>query len=69
MIRLRAAILTRYNSALSHGKMLHLANAVLMYLTKVRLDSRFAAFQVFLEMPKLVKSERRLPNGLQRALI
>jgi hypothetical protein len=58
MAQLRSTILTHYTSAWSHGKMLNFANAFLKYLTKVRLDARYSAFEIFLEMPKLLKERK-----------
>ncbi|MGZ4920271.1 MAG: hypothetical protein ACXV6L_08720 [Halobacteriota archaeon] len=55
MKRLRTETLKRYRSPESHGKTLAFAKAFLKYLTKTRLDTRYAVFEVFLEMPKTVK--------------
>ena len=38
--------------------MLNFANAFLKYLTKIRLDARYSGFQIFLEMPKLLKERK-----------
>ncbi|MGZ7112149.1 MAG: hypothetical protein ACXVIU_12700 [Halobacteriota archaeon] len=55
MGRLRSTILTRYRSQWSHGKTLGFVRAFLRYLTRVRLDSRYSIFEIFLEKPKRVK--------------
>jgi len=53
--RLRTTTLTQYSSVWSHAKTLSFAKAFLRFLTKLRLDSRYIAFELFLEMPKLIK--------------
>ncbi|MGZ4934619.1 MAG: hypothetical protein ACXV49_09015 [Halobacteriota archaeon] len=55
MERLREETLTRYQSTWSHGKAFAFAKAFLVYLTKTRFDTRYHAFDVFLERPKTVK--------------
>jgi hypothetical protein len=55
MERLRATTLTQYSSVWSHAKTLSFAKAFLKYLTKIRLDTRYCAFELFLEMPKRIK--------------
>ncbi|MGZ4921766.1 MAG: hypothetical protein ACXV3U_06195 [Halobacteriota archaeon] len=59
IVRLRTETLKRYRSSWSHGKTLAFAKAFLKHLTKTRLDSRYAAFAVFLEMPKTVRFGKR----------
>ncbi|MGZ4924338.1 MAG: hypothetical protein ACXV5H_10365 [Halobacteriota archaeon] len=60
--RLRTETLGRYCSAWSHGKMLAFAKSFLKYLTKIRLDTRYSAFEVFLEMPKAVKIRKAITS-------
>ena len=55
MGRLRTSTLRQYSSVWSHAKTLSFAKAFLKYLTKMRLDTRYGAFELFLEMPKLIK--------------
>ena len=52
---LRAETLQRYHCSTSHRKILSFAKSFLSYLTKIRLDTRYLAFGIFLEMPKAVK--------------
>ena len=60
MERLRSAILWHYSSDWSYGKTLSFAKAFLKYLTKVRLDSRYSTFEVFLGVPKQVKARKAI---------
>ncbi len=53
--QLRAETLQRYHCSTSHSKILSLAKSFLAYLTKIRLDTRYHAFGIFLQMPKAVK--------------
>ena len=45
-------------------KMLSFAKAFLKYLTKMRLDSRYCAFELFLEMPKLIKKRMAVTSRI-----
>jgi len=53
-----------YSSRWSHGKTLSLAKAFLKYLTKMRLDTRYIAFELFLEMPKLIKKRMAVTSRI-----
>ncbi|MGZ4920238.1 MAG: hypothetical protein ACXV6L_08540 [Halobacteriota archaeon] len=64
MERVRSATLTYYTSDWSHGKTLAFAKSFLKYLTKTRLDTRYAAFDVFLEMPKAVKTRKAITSRI-----
>ncbi|MGZ4882855.1 MAG: hypothetical protein ACXVI0_10720 [Halobacteriota archaeon] len=58
MQRVRAATFTRYTCEWSHRKTLNFTRSFLKYLTKTRLDTRYAAFEVFLEMSKTIKARK-----------
>jgi integrase len=62
--RLRRTTLQRYSSSWSHGKILAFAKAFLKYLTKIRLDTRYCAFELFLEMPKLLKKRMAITSRI-----
>ena len=64
MGRLRTATLTQYSSVWSHAKTLSFAKAFLKYLTKMRLDTRYSAFELFLEMPKLIKTRMAVTSRI-----
>jgi hypothetical protein len=64
MERLRTTTLTQYSSVWSHAKTLSFAKAFLKYLTKMRLDTRYGAFELFLEMPKLVKTRMAVTSRI-----
>jgi integrase len=64
MERLRVTTLAKYSSAWSHSKTLSFVKAFLKYLTKMRLDTRYLAFEVFLEMPKKVKTRKAVTSRI-----
>ncbi|MGB9372432.1 MAG: hypothetical protein WCB79_10955 [Halobacteriota archaeon] len=64
MGRLRASTLAQYSSVWSYAKTLSFAKAFLKYLTKMRLDTRYCAFELFLEMPKLLKKRMAVTSRI-----
>jgi len=62
MDMLRQSVLNKYQSEDSKGKMLAFAKAFLTYLTKMKLDTRYHAFEVFLEMPKALKKRKDITS-------
>ncbi|MGZ4924337.1 MAG: hypothetical protein ACXV5H_10360 [Halobacteriota archaeon] len=60
----RLFVLTKYDSTWSHGKTLCFGKAFLSYLTKVHLDVRFKGFQLFLDLPKTVKVQKRVTTRI-----
>jgi integrase len=62
--RLRSYTLERYQSTWSKGKTLAFAKAFLAYLTQTRLDTRYQAFNIFLELPKAVKERKNVTNRI-----
>ncbi len=61
---LRLFVLNKYQSEWSHNKVLSFAKAFLKSLTKVRLDTRYYAFEVFLERPRAVKNRNNVTNRI-----
>ncbi|HXY87386.1 MAG TPA: hypothetical protein VEG44_03005, partial [Candidatus Acidoferrales bacterium] len=57
-------ILAKYNSYWSHGKQLSFAKAFLKYLTRIKLDNRYYAFEVFLDRPKTLKERKRVTSRI-----
>ncbi|MGZ4944282.1 MAG: hypothetical protein ACXV6K_08400, partial [Halobacteriota archaeon] len=61
---LRLFVLNRYRSEDSHIKVLSFAKAFLKFLTKTRLDTRYYAFEVFLERPRTVKTRNNVTSRI-----
>jgi len=64
MDTLHQSILRKYASEDSKSKMLAFAKTFLKYLTKIKLDTRYHAFDVFLEMPKVLKNQKRVTSRI-----
>ena len=64
MDRLRSYALEKYKSVWSKSKTLAFAKAFLAYLTKTRLDTRYQAFNLFLDLPKVVKERKSVTNRI-----
>jgi hypothetical protein len=60
----REYVLSKYTGIYSKRKMLSFAKAFLRYLTKMRLDTRYKEFDLFLEMPKTVKESKRITERI-----
>jgi integrase len=57
-------VLTKYTGIYSRRKMLNFAKAFLHYLTKMRLDTRYKEFNLFLEMPRAVKESKQITQRI-----
>ncbi|MGZ4852505.1 MAG: hypothetical protein ACXV3D_04880 [Halobacteriota archaeon] len=57
-------MLKRYRNEYSHIKVFSFAKAFLKFLTKARLDTRYYAFEVFLERPRAVKTRNNVTNRI-----
>ena len=64
MDKLRQFTLRKYKSGWAHSKTLAFAKVSLKYLARVRLGTRYQAFELFLEMPKVVKARKRVTNRI-----
>jgi hypothetical protein len=64
MDQLRQFALSRYQSWWARNKTLAFAKAFLKYLTRVPLDTRYQTFELFLEMPKVVRARKRVTNRI-----
>jgi hypothetical protein len=63
---LRKFVVTKYQCEFAIGKALNFAKAFLKYLTKTHLDTRYQAFEIFLQKPRTFQSRRTLLRGLSR---
>lgn len=57
-------VLAKYRSQDSHVKDLGFAKAFLKCLTKTRLDTRYYAFELFLERPRAIKERKDVTNRI-----
>ena len=62
--RFRITILTKYKSEWSYAKTLSFAQSFLKYLTRIRLDTRYYAFCMFLDRPKCVKARKAVTSRI-----
>jgi integrase len=60
----RTATFKKYWSEWSHSKTLAFARAFLRYLTKIKLDIRYNAFEVFLDRPKALKERKNITTRI-----
>ncbi len=60
----RNIALARYNCVYSQRKVLNFAKGLLKYLTKTKFDTRFLAFELFLEMPKVLKTRKHVTSRI-----
>ena len=59
MKKLTEYTLNKWKSEDSWSKVLNFAKGFLDYLTKIRMDHRYANFKIFLEKPKAIKEKKR----------
>ncbi|MGZ4852287.1 MAG: hypothetical protein ACXV3D_03745 [Halobacteriota archaeon] len=64
MERLRKAIFAQYTCEWSHRKTLNFVKAFLKHLARTCLDTRYAAFEVFLEMPRMVRVRKAVTSRI-----
>jgi integrase len=64
MDAVRDVALTRYKCVYSQRKVLYFTKGLLKYLTKTTFDTRFQAFELFLEMPKVLKTRKHVTNRI-----
>ncbi len=60
----RYIALTKYKCVYSQRKVLYFAKGLLKYLTKTTFDTRFQAFELFLEMPKVLKTRKHVTSRI-----
>jgi hypothetical protein len=64
MDELRTFTLNKYRSVSARAKMLTFAKGFLKYLTKTKLDSRYYAFELFLDRPKALKERKNVTTRI-----
>jgi len=64
MDTVRKVALTKYKSVYSKRKVLYFTRDLLKYLTKTTFDTRFQSFELFLEMPKVLKTRKHVTNRI-----
>jgi len=64
MDSVRYIALTKYKCVYSQRKVLYFAKGLLKYLTKTTFDTRFQAFELFLEMPKVLKTRKHVTSRI-----
>ncbi len=57
---LRGSVLTKYRDTDAKRKVLQFARAFLRYMSKISFDQRYAAFDLFLQLPRAVKEQKRV---------
>jgi hypothetical protein len=55
---LRDSVLTKYRDTDSKRKVLQFARAFLRYMSKISYDQRYAAFDLFLQLPRSVQEQK-----------
>jgi len=64
MDAVRDFALTKYTCVDSKRKVLYFTKGLLKYLTKTTFDTRFQAFELFLAMPKVLKTRKHVTNRI-----
>jgi hypothetical protein len=64
MDAVRDGALSKYKCVYSKRKVLYFTKGLLKYLTKTTFDTRFQAFELFLEMPKVLKTRKHVTNRI-----
>jgi len=64
MEELLSTTLKKYRSESAKGKTLTFAKGFLKYLTKTKFDSRYYAFDIFLDRPKKLKIRKNVTNRI-----
>jgi hypothetical protein len=62
--KLRRYIVNKYATDWSKSKVLSFAIAFLKYLSKIRLDTRYGMYELFLERPKVLKERKHVTNRI-----
>jgi integrase len=64
MSLLRHNILSKYRDIYAKRKVLQFARAFLRYMSKISFDQRYAAFDLFLELPRSVKQRKHVTSRI-----
>ena len=57
-------IIKKYRGADAKRKVLQFARAFLRYMSSISFDQRYAAFDLFLQLPRSVKEQKRVTNRI-----
>jgi integrase len=61
---LRDSVLTKYQDTDAKRKVLQFARAFLRYMSKISFDQRYAVFDLFLQLPRSVKEQKRVTERI-----
>jgi integrase len=61
---LRQYVLRKYVDVYAKRKVINFSKAFFRYLSKTRFDTRYEAFELFLEMPKVLKTHKHVTNRI-----
>ena len=64
MRRLRDSVLTKYRDIDAKRKVLQFARAFLRCMSKISFDQRYAAFDLFLQLPRSIKEQKRVTERI-----
>ncbi len=64
LLNLRTYVLKKYRDIDAKRKVLQFARAFLRYKSKISFDQRFAAFDLFLQIPRAVKEQKRVTDRI-----
>ncbi|MDD1721288.1 MAG: hypothetical protein LUP95_04810 [Euryarchaeota archaeon] len=64
MRHLRDHVLAKYKNSEAKRKVLQFARAFLRYLAKITFDQRYAAFDLFLQLPRAVKEQKQVTERI-----
>ena len=64
MCRLRDHVLAKYQDNDAKRKVLQFARAFLRYMSKISFDQRYSAFDLFLQLPRAVKEQKRVTERI-----
>jgi integrase len=62
--RLRDHVLAKYQDTDAKRKVLQFARAFLRYMAKISFDQRFASFELYLDMPKTLKTRKHVTRRI-----
>ncbi|MGA7076699.1 MAG: hypothetical protein WBZ42_09195 [Halobacteriota archaeon] len=62
--RLRDLVLAKYQDTDAKRKVMQFARAFLHYMSKISFDQRYAAFDLFLQLPRSVKEQKRVTGRI-----
>jgi hypothetical protein len=61
---LRSYVLTKYSDIYAKRKVINFAKAFFRYLSKTRFDTRYQAFELYVELPKTLKERKHVTSRI-----